>query len=292
MRFMIDIIIPVYNARKTLPRTLMSIALQEISTDILVTIVDDYSSEDYQDIIVHFQKFFPIQYHRLDENIGSGLARNKGLDLTNQEFLVFIDADDLFYDVDSLEALYQTIHNSPYDIVSGAERDEARSLVFINEGDLHGKIYRRSYIEENKIRFNHTRFHEDNYFNSWVLLSGANNYKLMKLVYIYCFNESSITKQKKDLNFQRLTILLSNVRDLLQMIPLTKENKELISHFVFIKYKYYNRIYREEFTDEQKKTFCDWIQIYDPENIDLMGIENVELLEQKVIDKYNKKMHD
>ena len=55
-----------------------------------------------------------------------------------------------------------------------------------------------SYIEENKIRFNHTRFHEDNYFNSWVLLSGANNYKLMKLVYIYCFNESSITKQKKD----------------------------------------------------------------------------------------------
>ena len=40
---MIDIIIPVYNAKDTLPITLMSIALQKVSCQYEVTIVDDYS---------------------------------------------------------------------------------------------------------------------------------------------------------------------------------------------------------------------------------------------------------
>lgn len=286
---MIDIIIPVYNASSTLPRTLMSILIQECSCPYQVTLVDDCSDDDYSSIIKDFENYFPINYYRMDKNGGSGVAREKGIQITNGEFLTFIDADDLFFDVDSLEKLYQTIKKGKYDIVSGSEIDEDRSTFFINEGDLHGKLYRRSYIIDNNIHFNETRFHEDNYFNSLVLLSGAKNYKLFEIVYIYCYNPNSITKNQQELQFKRLEILLSNVRELLEKIPLTKNNVELISHFIFIKYKYYNRIYHQEFTKKQQEIFRNWILEYDPEHIDFLGITNPDELEKKIKDYYQKK---
>ena len=48
---MIDIIIPVYEARKFLNRALDSIKKQTISNLIYVTIVDDGSKEKYDDIL-------------------------------------------------------------------------------------------------------------------------------------------------------------------------------------------------------------------------------------------------
>ena len=47
---MVDIIIPVYNSRDTLSRTLASITYQNTNYDFKVTIIDDSSDEAYDDI--------------------------------------------------------------------------------------------------------------------------------------------------------------------------------------------------------------------------------------------------
>ena len=51
----IDIIVPCFKAHKTLPRLLGSIISQTIVEDLEVTLVNDGTDEDYQDIIKKFK---------------------------------------------------------------------------------------------------------------------------------------------------------------------------------------------------------------------------------------------
>ena len=57
---MIDIIIPAYNAQKTIKKTLASIAMQSIKDIIKVTIVNDCSKKDYSEIIEMFKSIINI----------------------------------------------------------------------------------------------------------------------------------------------------------------------------------------------------------------------------------------
>ncbi len=283
---MIDIIIPVYNAQETLPLTLMSIYLQQVSIPYQVTLVDDCSEGDYQSIIDSFQDKMKIQYLRLDVNSGPGVAREYGIQHTGGDFITFIDSDDLFYDTDSLEEIFLSL-TEDYDMVSGGEYEEDRNLFIINEGNLHGKFYRRQYLIDHDIHFNTTRVHEDNFFNSLVLLTGARNYNLDRLTYLYCLNPNSITQNQKEKEFERIQILLSNIHDLLEMVPLTYENTERIAHFIYIKYRYFNRIY-PTLSEEQQNQLEDWILEYDPEHISFLGMTDNKKLQKEVYKSYGK----
>ncbi len=281
---MIDIIIPVYNSRLTLSKTLDSVSKQIVDCRFIITIVDDCSFEKYDDIISLYDDKVEIRYLRLSVNSGSGVARQYGIDNTDGEYITFVDSDDVFYDNHSLNRLYKMI-NEGYDVVSGVEYDEDRKIRIINEGDLHGKLYRRKFIDDNDIRFNNTRFHEDNYFNSLVLLSGAKNFNLMQNVYIYCYNDKSITKLDKQKEFDRLEILLSNMREIFNKISITEKNVEVFKHFIYIKYRYFNRLLLESNNDGNLDKIKSWVSKYDPKNTDLIGIYNFDELEHMVEQK-------
>ena len=91
---MLDLIIPVYNNREGLMRSLMSLGLE--TEGLYVTIVDDCSSVEYDDIIKMFIKAFPIQYFKLPVNSGPGVARQWGLDHTDHDFVAFLDCGDTY----------------------------------------------------------------------------------------------------------------------------------------------------------------------------------------------------
>lgn len=67
---MIDVIIPCYNTRKTLPRVLSSIVTQTMIDDIIVTLSDDASTESYDDIVETFSKYVEIKIVRSETNLG------------------------------------------------------------------------------------------------------------------------------------------------------------------------------------------------------------------------------
>ena len=107
---MIDIIIPAYNAHNTIKKTLISICMQTVKDKINVYIIDDCSNEDYKEIINIFKDKINIKYYKLKENSGPGVARQYGLEHSNGEYIYFLDADDMFMDIYSLENLvYQII---------------------------------------------------------------------------------------------------------------------------------------------------------------------------------------
>lgn len=202
----IDVIIPCYNAKDTLSLTLDSIAKQDILSDISVYLVNDCSDYDYQSFVAKYSHFFSISEIDLLENVGPGGARNAGILNSNNPYIVFIDSDDYFYDDSALSTLFKTIHQYNCDLVISSfiyERDGETIVKNYNNIWLHGKIYRRSFLEENKILFNGTRANEDNGFNNLILLLNSRVKYISDITYVYHENKNSITR--KDNRKYRIT---------------------------------------------------------------------------------------
>ena len=72
---MIDIIIPAYNAHKTISKTLSSIALQQNVKDLNVYIIDDLSDKDYEKEYDLFKDVLNIKIYRLEKNMGPRLRK-------------------------------------------------------------------------------------------------------------------------------------------------------------------------------------------------------------------------
>ena len=257
---MIDIIIPIYNARKTLELTLMSIKLQTIIDKINIYLIDDNSSEDYKDILNKY-KDMNIIYIKLDKNNGPAVARQKGIEMSSSKYIMFIDADDLLYDADSIKKLYNKIEED-YDYVVGITIDEKQNTQIMNESDLHGKIYKREFLLKNNIKFNNTRVHEDNYFNNLVLLYEPKQKEILENVYIYVDNKDSITNINKEKEFENLEIYISNIKEIIEEATKRNIEKDLIIKYLIMKLKYINRIYNK-LSEKQQEIFKNWLEKYD-----------------------------
>ncbi len=200
----IDIIIPAYNAHKTIERTLNSIAIQTIIDDCNIIIVNDCGN-DYNSIIDN-RKGMSISQITLSENSGPGIARNVGMAAGKSPYFMFIDADDTLYGCFALEIFLKTMEmyehclivNSPfYEQIVGGTRPfvvRASNMVWV-----FGKLYRRSFIEQNNIQFNDTRSNEDTGFNTLVELCLPGQYDdevvmLEDPFYCWHYNENSITR--------------------------------------------------------------------------------------------------
>lgn len=88
----VSVIIPLYNKRATIARTLETVFSQTFS-DFEVVVVDDGSSDGGAELI---EQQFPdprLTVHR-QANAGPGAARNRGAELSRAPLVTFLDADD------------------------------------------------------------------------------------------------------------------------------------------------------------------------------------------------------
>lgn len=211
---MIDIIIPAYNAHDTIEQTLFSIAVQDNVEDINVYIIDDCSSSNYSDIVSFFSNLFNIKEIRLDKNSGPGVARQVGIDNSKSPYIMFIDADDVFSNCKAVGELYKNIIND-YDLVISNFAEEINNKLNTKQRDtvwLHGKMYRRSFLEKHSIKFNDTRSNEDNAFNQLILLCGAKIYYCDFVSYIWKENINSITrKNNREYCFKSISSYIYNI---------------------------------------------------------------------------------
>lgn len=256
---MIDIIIPCYNSHNTLKNTLNSIINQSIKDKIKVYLVDDCSDKNYNLFVEQYSKYIDIKEIRTKENGGAGLAREFGIQNSNSKYIMFVDSDDLLFSYQAVESLYNEIEKG-FDYVNSIEYDEKRRKNLILNGNVHGKIFRREYLEKNDIHFNSTRYHEDNYFTNFVVLSGAKKSLIRECTYFYTFNKDSITNESEE--FDRLEIYFQNMRDLINIITQKEYSKVRFARYKREKYRYLRRIYKT-FSDEEKALFRKWIEEYD-----------------------------
>lgn len=120
----VSVIVPVYNAEKTIEDCLRNLVNQTLE-EIELILVNDCSTDRSLDYLIAFEHYFPdkITVVNLDENLGPGGARNVGLSYATGEYVGFVDSDDLLV-VEMFEKLYKKAEETGADIIECAFLDD------------------------------------------------------------------------------------------------------------------------------------------------------------------------
>jgi glycosyltransferase involved in cell wall biosynthesis len=115
---MVSIIVPVYNGAEFIGESLESIFAQTYK-EYRIVVIDDGSTDNTHEAVAKFGQSVNYQYQ---PNAGAGAARNRGVELADDEFIAFLDADDC-WTPDKLEKQISILQeNSELDAVFGQVR--------------------------------------------------------------------------------------------------------------------------------------------------------------------------
>ena len=245
----ISVIIPVRNAEKYIEKAVRSV-MDQSYTDWEMFLIEsgseDASLEVCKKLAGKEQKIHVIE----EENRGIGSARNTGLRSAAGEYIVFIDADDHLPDQDVFQRYINITKQIETDIIvsnyvrlwngkflPAAEHDlfsmyspdseEFRFRGFFSIGTLSyvwGKLYRKSFLEENDIVFSDFEYAEDKLFNLQCYINGAGYTFLETVGYTYRKNDQSVSYRYKE---QSSRCWLGIAEELEQWIEEQKEQEKI-----------------------------------------------------------------
>ena len=113
---LVSVIMPYFKKRNYVERSIRSVTNQTYKSFELIIIYDDedHSDLDYlKKIIANNNK---IKLFINEKNIGAGNSRNKGIRLSNGEYIAFIDSDDFWHE-DKLTKQLDFIINNNFEFV-------------------------------------------------------------------------------------------------------------------------------------------------------------------------------
>lgn len=172
----LQILVPQYEETDDIIKPLLdSIEVQQNVNmdDIGVIIINDGTDIHLSQEL--FDRYsFDIEYY-LNEHKGVSATRNACLDKATAEYIMFCDADDMFYNACGLYIIFREIENGGFDSLISTFIEESRDPqtkdpVYLNRQMdstfVHGKVHRRKFLLKNNIRWNdELTIHEDSYFN-------------------------------------------------------------------------------------------------------------------------------
>ena len=103
-----SIIIPAYNASKTIKKCLDSVDEQDFS-DFETIVINDCSTDNTQEIVNQYK----VRQIVLERNLGPAAARNVGIKKAKGEIIIFIDSDVTFRDSNALSKLAKIFKERP-----------------------------------------------------------------------------------------------------------------------------------------------------------------------------------
>lgn len=144
MNELITVIVPCYNASKTISTCIESVLAQTYQNWEMI-IVDDGSIDDsYQIVLTQAANDSRIRIVK-QENLGVSVARNTGIKMANGKYLAFLDADD-WYSNNFLEIMYAALCKNNADVACCGyrlEMSDSSHDVIRGQGDIcyQGKEY-------------------------------------------------------------------------------------------------------------------------------------------------------
>lgn len=110
---MVSVVIPMYNSEKTIRRALESVINQSYKT-IEVIVVNDGSTDNSRNIVEQFIKDNESYNIVLidQNNSGPSVARNKGIQVANGDYIAFLDSDD-YWERDKLSEQVKIMESNP-----------------------------------------------------------------------------------------------------------------------------------------------------------------------------------
>jgi len=301
---MISIIVPCYNAGEFLEDTIDSVEIE--SQDDEIILIDDGSNDRTKTICIDsIKKYNNIKFYSFEKNQGLISARNKGLELADGEWIMFLDADDR-YSPNSIKNIKNYIvDKSELDIVffnfdyvyknkvvknsSGVKTGEYKKEEIINHlgykitwpymSCVGSKIYKTRFISQNNIRFDSKcKYNEDAAFIIDALFKANLIGIYDKASYEYYQHGGSIMHSYRSELFNSLSVVTNKYAKLLDCEKVT------LNHDIFIcvrKVSVFFMCLKNEIFNKNKNSFIDLFA-------NIRGNkDNLEAIKKVIVSKYS-----
>ncbi|MDO5980482.1 glycosyltransferase [Flavivirga spongiicola] len=266
MTNLISVIVPVYNAEKYLERCVNSICNQTYK-NLEIILVNDGSSDNSKSLCESLSKKDSRIIHIDQENGGSSIARNTGLENASGDIISFIDSDD-YIEAIMLEKMLQLMLDNNLEVVEIERNAESNTKVFDNSFTIEDpitateriikanafqvwkRIYRRHVVEE--MRFIPKIIHQDVFFTIDVINKVSSIGYLNSPFYIY--NRESIgiirskySEMKRDIAIRATEYMKAN-------IPKSEKLKKVMDNYIVGYYTdHYFLLSRNVVFDKERK---------------------------------------
>lgn len=296
MEFNISLIIPVYNVEKYLRECIDSVVNQNYDK-LEIIIINDGSTDNSEEIIQEYlKKYQNIKYIK-QENKGLSEARNVGIKYATGKYMMFLDSDD-YLEIGCIKKICQKIKEKDSDIIiygykniyEDLENIKGNKIVYknIDENKIYNgkyvsekillneiggfacnKIFKKEYLEKNKLIFEPNRYIEDFYpvfkqiyncgkivfineafYNYRQRATSITNNKNEKLLndYIYSIEQILYYIKKNNINYNKSildTFKMNSFNAILDMFYNSYKDNKLYKTFYNKGYNKYEPTFKE-----------------------------------------------
>lgn len=234
----VSVIVPVYNTAPYLTQCLDSLLNQSFDA-LEIICIDDGSTDNSLEILKNYEASDTRIHVISQKKQGVSVARNKGLEIAQGKYILFLDSDDWLepyiiekslmfmqygidilafsirlYDMEKNDFIYSSYYNYINELPYFCKLNILQSLKTIIKFpfEIGGKVYRKEILQKNNITFcTGLEIHEDEIFNLHYILHSENYGVLKEYGYNYrhprpnstssSINKNDIKDLKKFLNF-------------------------------------------------------------------------------------------
>jgi glycosyltransferase involved in cell wall biosynthesis len=221
----VSIIVPVYNVYEYIDKCIESLVNQTFK-DIEIIIINDGSTDKVEEKLIQWSKIDNRIIIINNEKRGAAFSRNCGIKIASGEYLSFVDSDDYCHS-EMIERLYNALFQNDADYVfcdyfrtyPDGKIDSCRlnidliqptalkyrkELLFKVDPNIWNKLYKKSLLIDNHIRFNDKVLKcHDVPFTTSVLTAAAKIVQVKESLYYYRVNRpDSITAQFNKRSFE------------------------------------------------------------------------------------------
>lgn len=261
----LQILIPQYEETDEIVKPLLdSIAIQQNvdMNELGVVICNDGSDVFLSDDFLNSYPY-KIEYYK-EPHKGVSATRNACLDHATAEYVMFCDADDMFYSVCGLWHMFKEMEVGFDSMVSvfieETRNPETKEVIYTNhEMDstfVHGKIHRRQYLFDKKIRFNDKlTIHEDSFFN--ILCQNlSENVKFCPVpFYLWKWRDDSVCRHDPKYILKTYSNMLDSNDALIDEFISRGRSDKAMFYVVFMVFDAYYTMNKPEWIDQENQEY-------------------------------------
>lgn len=268
----VSVIIPVYNAEKTVGRCLDSI-IQQTSSEWEVIAINDGSKDNSEKILREYEE---KEHERIrvftQNNSGVTKTRERGIREAKGQYIMFVDNDD-YLEPDYIDVFLSEIEKGDYDVVVGGYRrvDDRKKILFQYTPVTNwmqysiltpwARIIKKEILVKNDIHFFDYKMGEDIYFNMRLFYITKKVKRINYIGYNWYYNESSVSNTTHK-GFQKVydpRVVLDKVDEAIE------HSRERLYQLWYVKWVVWYLCFSgrgatsQSFMEEERKLF-DWLK--------------------------------
>ena len=269
----LQILIPQYDETDEIIKPLLdSIEIQQnVDMDeIGVIIVNDGSGIHLTDEFLNHYSY-KIEYY-LNEHKGVSATRNACLDHSIADYVMFCDADDMFYSPCALWFIFQEMGVEAngvkgFDTLISLFVEETRvantdQVLYVNhEMDstfVHGKVHRRQYLLDKNIRWNdNLTIHEDSYFNILCQNLSTNVKYTPTPLYLWRWRDASVCRHDPKYILKTYRNMIDSNEALVKEFLERKVQNKALFYVAFMIFDAYYTMNKPDWINQENKEYRD-----------------------------------